>query len=195
MLNKNKTDSFIQMKKSNQQTNSEFEIEIDSDHSNNDKGASINSSKVQIKQEPNAKSEEIKENDNCTKQPLNDVWIYDTVLRKWLEIKPQVKIQGSSSSNKKLKKEFEPRMAHSAVQLNQFVVLFGGFNSHPDSRNLINNELFVLSLDGDLGNMLSLKDLQMESASFSQIKSNINSLGEMLISDKSLFGKSLSSKQ
>jgi hypothetical protein len=48
------------------------------------------------------------------KRPLNDVWIYDTLLRKWHEIKPSLKIQGPLSG-KKIKKEFEARMAHSAV--------------------------------------------------------------------------------
>ncbi len=53
--------------------------------------------------------------DVSNKKPLNDVWIYDTVTKRWLEIKPPVKMQ---STGKNKKKEFEPRMAHSAVQYN-----------------------------------------------------------------------------
>lgn len=53
--------------------------------------------------------------DDSPKQPLNDVWIYDTYLKKWHEIKPNLKIQGPLSG-KKIKRGFEPRMAHSAVQ-------------------------------------------------------------------------------
>lgn len=49
------------------------------------------------------------------KMPLNDVWIYDTYLNRWHELKPPIKIQGSLTG-KKIKKDFEPRMAHSAVQ-------------------------------------------------------------------------------
>jgi hypothetical protein len=48
---------------------------------------------------------------------LNDVWVYDTVLLSWHEIKAPFKIQGPLAG-KKIKKEFEPRMAHSAVQYN-----------------------------------------------------------------------------
>jgi hypothetical protein len=48
------------------------------------------------------------------KKPLGDVWVYDTLLNKWHEIKPLQRIQGSLAG-KKIKKEFEPRMAHSAV--------------------------------------------------------------------------------
>jgi hypothetical protein len=39
-------------------------------------------------------------------------------------------------------------MAHSAVQLNQFVVLFGGLSN---DNQLVSNDLYVLSLDGNLG--------------------------------------------
>lgn len=52
--------------------------------------------------------------EDTTKRPLNDVWIYDTILKKWHEIKANLKIQGPLSG-KKIKKEFEARMAHSAV--------------------------------------------------------------------------------
>jgi hypothetical protein len=49
---------------------------------------------------------------------------------------------------KKIKREFEPRMAHSAVALNQFVILFGGLIG---DNQLVSNDLYVLSLDGNLG--------------------------------------------
>ena len=49
-----------------------------------------------------------------TKKPLNDVWVYDTLQRKWHEIKPRIKGQGPQGG-KKAKREFEPRMAHSSV--------------------------------------------------------------------------------
>jgi len=41
-------------------------------------------------------------------------------------------------------------MAHSAVSLNQFVVLFGGLSS--DS-SVVQNDLFVLSLDGNMNGL------------------------------------------
>lgn len=41
-------------------------------------------------------------------------------------------------------------MAHSAVSLNQFVVLFGGLSS--DS-SVLQNDLFVLSLDGNMSGL------------------------------------------
>lgn len=80
------------------------------------------------------------------------MWIYDTILNKWLEIKPPMMIQGPLSG-KKIKKEFEPRMAHSAVAFDQYIVLFGGLNSL--KRHLISNDLFVLSLNGETGSIIS----------------------------------------
>jgi len=68
-------------------------------------------------------------------------------MQKWHEITPPLRIQGSLLG-KKIKKEFEPRMAHSAVQLNQFVILFGGLSN---DNQLVSNDLYVLSLDGNLG--------------------------------------------
>ena len=89
-----------------------------------------------------AKQEEDEQNN---KEPLGDVWIFDTFLSKWFEIKPQLLIQGSSAG-KKIKKQFEPRLAHSAVTLDQFVIIFGGYNSKNES--LISNDLYILSLNG-----------------------------------------------
>jgi hypothetical protein len=39
-------------------------------------------------------------------------------------------------------------MAHSAVQYNQFLILFGGLSNY---NQLVSNDLYVLSLDGNLG--------------------------------------------
>jgi hypothetical protein len=97
--------------------------------------------------------------DISNKKPLNDVWIYDTVLNKWTELEIPIYSQGSSSS-KKQKKEFEPRMAHSAVQLNNYVVVFGGLNSKPNGRALISNDLSVLCMDGVVGNLMKNYDLE-----------------------------------
>ena len=70
--------------------------------------------------------------ENCTqsnnKRPLSDVWAYDTLMNRWYEIFPGFRIQGNLTG-KKIKKEFEPRMAHSAVALDQYVVLFGGLGT------------------------------------------------------------------
>ena len=46
-------------------------------------------------------------------------------------------------------------MAHIAVQYNQFVIIFGGLGA--DS-SLISNDLYVLSLDGNLGAISSSID-------------------------------------
>jgi hypothetical protein len=48
------------------------------------------------------------------KRPLNDVWAYDTLTNKWFEIKAGFRTQ---KNGKKSEREFLPRMAHSAVQL------------------------------------------------------------------------------
>ena len=80
------------------------------------------------------------------KEPLGDVWVFDTFLCKWFEIEPKLLIQGSSAG-KKIKKVFEPRLAHSAVILDQYVIVFGGFNSKIGT--LISNDLYVLTLNGE----------------------------------------------
>lgn len=53
-------------------------------------------------------------------------------------------------TGKKMKRDFEPRMAHSAVQLSQYLILFGGLNSTNFEKQLISNDLYVLSLDGSI---------------------------------------------
>lgn len=85
---------------------------------------------------------------------LNDVWVFDTHLLKWLELTPSLYIQGSGAG-KRIRKQFEPRMAHSAVIIDQFVVVFGGLNKETNS--LISNDLYILCLNG-ITNALLPKD-------------------------------------
>lgn len=76
---------------------------------------------------------------------LNDVWLFDLHLNEWKEINPSVKVQ-SSFNNKKLRKTFEPRMAHSTNLVGNYLVIFGGFNSHTNQYSHPN--LNLLSLVG-----------------------------------------------
>lgn len=76
---------------------------------------------------------------------LSDVWIFDSHLNRWFELNLPLYIQGSGAG-KRIRKQFESRMAHSAVVLDQFVVLFGGLNKMTNS--LISNDLYVLCLNG-----------------------------------------------
>ena len=62
-----------------------------------------------------------------------------------MEIRAPLFIQGSGAG-KRIRKQFEPRMAHSAVIIDQFVVVFGGLNKETNS--LISNDLYVLCLNG-----------------------------------------------
>ena len=60
------------------------------------------------------KSDESEDDDGEPQnRPLNDVWVYDILLNIWREITTTVKVQTSFNS-KKMRKIFEPRMAHSA---------------------------------------------------------------------------------
>jgi len=87
------------------------------------------------------------------KEALSDVWIFDTFYRQWKELKDlQFKIQ-APASGKKIRKFFEPRMAHTACVIDQYVVIFGGLNS--SSTSLVSNDLYVLSLDGNTNAILS----------------------------------------
>lgn len=83
------------------------------------------------------------ESSSC-KEPLSDVWIFDTFSKVWTQIDPALRVQGSMAG-KKIKKYFEPRLAHTAVLIDSFVVLFGGLNSQKNS--LISNDIYVLCLD------------------------------------------------
>ena len=53
---------------------------------------------------------------------------FDLLLNEWKQIEPVTKVQ-ISFNNKKLRKSFEPRMAHSANVYGNYIVCFGGFNS------------------------------------------------------------------
>lgn len=72
--------------------------------------------------------EEQNSSDSSQKEPLSDVWIFDTFHRTWTQLNPSLRIQGSMAG-KKIKKQFEPRLAHTAVIIDQFVIVFGGLNS------------------------------------------------------------------
>ena len=136
-----------QSKKQTSANGNEDDICVDLEN----EGSSESVEEVKTSAEVNKKKDE--DDDLGNKRPLNDVWVYDTLMNKWHEIRAPFRIQGSLLG-KKLKKEFEPRMAHSAVQLNQFIVIFGGLGTD----QLVSNVLYVLSLDGNLDNIsLSLE--------------------------------------
>lgn len=78
-------------------------------------------------------------------KPLNDVWLYDIFLNRWQEITPTVKVQQNFNS-KKMKKNFESRMAHSANVWGPYMIIFGGYNSH--TKKYSSNNLCLLSLLG-----------------------------------------------
>lgn len=78
-------------------------------------------------------------------KPLNDIWVYDVVLNKWKEITTTVKVQTSFNS-KKMRKIFEPRMAHSSNVYEQYIVVFGGYNSQNNQYSP--NNICILSLSG-----------------------------------------------
>lgn len=80
------------------------------------------------------------------KEPLSDVWVFDTHLAMWTELRPELKIQGNTAG-KKIKKQFEPRLAHTAAIFDQFVIIFGGMNSSQERNSLISNDLYVLCLN------------------------------------------------
>lgn len=51
------------------------------------------------------------------KEALADVWAFDTYYKRWVELRTlNFKVQGSNSG-KKVKRQFEPRMAHTACIL------------------------------------------------------------------------------
>lgn len=74
------------------------------------------------------------------------MWVFDTFLSKWQQIEPALKVQGSMAG-KKIRKQFEPRLAHTAVIIDSFVVVFGGLNSQKNS--LISNDIYVLCLEAN----------------------------------------------
>lgn len=48
-------------------------------------------------------------------------------------------------AGKKIKKQFEPRLAHTAVIIDQFIVIFGGLNSLKNT--IISNDIYILCLN------------------------------------------------
>lgn len=82
---------------------------------------------------------------------LNDVWLYDIITNTWKEIKPQVKVQ-SCFNSKKMRKSFEPRMAHSADVWGNYIIVFGGYSSQTSQYSP--NNFCILSLSGCTDYML-----------------------------------------
>ena len=106
---------------------------------------------------------EDEEKSTCPNRPLNDVWLFDLMLNSWRQIEPVTKVQ-SSFNNKKLRKSFEPRMAHSASTIGNYIVIFGGYNSQTNQYSPAN--FSILSLAGCTDYILhkpcTLKMVQME---------------------------------
>lgn len=55
-------------------------------------------------------------------------------------------------AGKKIRKQFEPRLAHTAVIIDDYVVIFGGLNSQKNS--LISNDVYLLCLTNDTDKIL-----------------------------------------
>jgi len=79
------------------------------------------------------------------------VWIFDTYKSTWKKLNPPLQIQGSTAG-KKIRKAFEPRLAHTSVIIDSYVIVFGGLNSSRNS--LISNDIYVLSLDNKTQKMI-----------------------------------------
>jgi hypothetical protein len=67
------------------------------------------------------------------------------MINVWREISTTVKVQASFNS-KKMRKIFEPRMAHTANVIGNYIVVFGGYNSL--SGVFSPNNYYILSLSG-----------------------------------------------
>ena len=96
--------------------------------------------------------ENAEEDSDPKNRSLSDVWIYDLQINAWKEITPVVKVQTSFNS-KKFRKSFEPRMAHSANILGNYIIIFGGYNSKNNQYST--NNFCILSLSGCTDYMLS----------------------------------------
>ena len=96
-------------------------------------------------------SQEDDDENEASNKPLNDVWLFDIFQNYWQEITPQVKVQQNFNS-KKMKKNFESRMAHSANVHGPYIIIFGGFNSQ--TKKYSSNNLCLLSLLGCSDSML-----------------------------------------
>lgn len=95
-------------------------------------------------------SEEESENNNMS---LGDVWVFDMHLRAWQELKPSIRVQ-TVFNNKKMRKTFEPRMAHTATVVHgNYIVFFGGFCTQTST--YLHANFAVLSLSGCTDYILS----------------------------------------
>jgi len=74
------------------------------------------------------------------------------MLNTWREIHPVVKVQNSFNS-KKMRKIFEPRMAHTSLVLGNYLVVFGGYKVCSDQ--YAPNNICLLSLSGCTDYILS----------------------------------------
>lgn len=83
------------------------------------------------------------------------MWIFDTYFSTWRELNPPLRIQGSMAG-KKIRKQFEPRLAHTAVIIDDYVVVFGGLNSQKNA--LISNDIYLLCLTNDTAKILPPPD-------------------------------------
>ena len=57
-----------------------------------------------------------------------------------------------STAGKKIRKVFEPRLAHTAVIIDSYVVVFGGLNSLKNT--LISSDIYILCLDNRIQKMI-----------------------------------------
>ena len=73
------------------------------------------------------------------------MWVFDIVLGEWAQLDPQLRIQGTGAG-KKIRKRFEPRLAHVSCIVGDYVVVFGGLNSR--RKALISNDIYLLNLNG-----------------------------------------------
>lgn len=84
---------------------------------------------------------------------MGDVWAYDMHLRVWQELKPSIRVQ-TVFNNKKMRKTFEARMAHTATVVHEnYIVFFGGFCTQ--SSTYLHANFAVLSLSGCTDYILS----------------------------------------
>mmetsp|Transcript_23432 Transcript_23432/g.36099 ORF Transcript_23432/g.36099 Transcript_23432/m.36099 type:complete len:242 (+) Transcript_23432:238-963(+) len=100
--------------------------------------------KPRIEENKNSNPEDSEQSSPQSK-PLNDVWLFDIFREEWKEVTPTVKVQ-PTFNNKKLRKSFEPRMAHSANVIGNYILIFGGYN--PFSQQCTPSNFNVLSLLG-----------------------------------------------
>jgi hypothetical protein len=73
------------------------------------------------------------------------------MLSEWREITSSVKVQ-PSFNNRKQRKAFEARMAHSTVVYGNYLVVFGGYS--PQENQFMHANLNILSLTGCTDYML-----------------------------------------